>query len=219
MSEIGNWMNSVALKTKRLLRTWAVVVGLLCLLPPALHADDFFGTEKIRSFLKQRPTDREKYDQIKNSIEGVIGRISDSESVWVHLENKREFLRWTYKLSRSNLDVKRQEVRVWLKYVSPKRSVSRGKKYNDWFKKKVAFEMGKAFRNRRVRVEYDYLDKAYRLTGVAWAGDTSINVWLVQNGWSFYLLEEGESRFHEDFKNAEKRAESRQLGLWKPPKQ
>ena len=176
-------------------------------------------TESLRKkFLEKADTSKDA-NRLKNSFEGVVARVTDSESIWVHIDNKQDFLRWTYKLSESNLNTDRQEVRVWLSFVSPKRSVSKGKKYNKWFReKKVPFEIQKNFRNRRVRVDYRLLQGVYRLVGMVWAADISINLWLVQNGWSFYLIERGDSPFHEDFVAAEKYAQERQLGLWEPRK-
>ncbi|MBF0351856.1 MAG: thermonuclease family protein [SAR324 cluster bacterium] len=148
-------------------------------------------------------------------LEGVVGRVSDSESIWIRIDDKSEFRKWTFKLSKNNLNISRQEIRVWLRFVSPEQSISQGKAYNDWFKKKVAYELGKLFYGRRVRVEYKYLDKIYRMVGELWASDTSINEWLIKNGWSFYLLEDTPGKYHVDYQNAEKYAQANQLGLWK----
>lgn len=200
------------------MRTLLAVCLMGVLFPGSAWSQSLFSTESIRGKLFQRADKSKDYEQIRNSFEGVVTRITDSESVWVNVDDKQEFNRWTYKLSKSNLDVARQEVRVWLRYVSPKRSVSRGKKYNDWFKKKVRFELAKNFGKRRVRVSYKLLPRVYRLEGMVWAADVNVNLWLVRKGWSFYLIEKGESPFHQDFVDAEKFAKERQVGLWKPVK-
>lgn len=198
------------------------LVLTLCLLgilfPQSSWSQSLFSTESIRGKLFQKADKSKDYNQLKNSFQGVVTRVADAESIWVHLENKKDFRRWTYKLSQDNLDPERQEVRVWLRYVSPKRSVSRGKKYNTWFKKKVRFELAKNFGKRQVRVDYKLLERVYRLEAMVWAADVCVNLWMVQRGWSFYLIEKGSSPFHEDFVKAEKLARERQLGLWKPAK-
>ena len=198
----------------RVFLTLWMLAGVL--LQPA-WSQSLFSTEAIRGKLSQRADKSKEVDSLKNSFQGVVTRIADSESIWVHLENKRDFQRWTYRLSQDNLNPERQEVRVWLRYVSPNRSVSRGKKYNTWFRKKVRFELAKNFGNRQVRVDYKLLERVHRLEGMVWAADVCLNLWLVQKGWSFYLIEK-KSPFHEDFVQAEKLARERQLGLWKPPK-
>ena len=146
---------------------------------------------------------------------GIFSRVTDSESVWIRIDNRSKYRKWTFKLSKKNLNLQRQEVRVWLKYVSPKLSVSHGKEYNEWFLKKSAYELQKMFYNRQVRVVYDYSEKLYRLDGILWSGDTNINVWLIRNGWSFYLLEEEPPPEHKEFFAAENEAREKQVGLWK----
>ena len=146
---------------------------------------------------------------------GIFSRVTDSESVWIRIDNRSKYRKWTFKLSKKNLNLQRQEVRVWLKYVSPKFSVSHGKEYNEWFLNKSAYELQKMFYNRQVRVVYDYSEKLYRLDGILLSGDTNINVWLIRNGWSFYLLGDEIPPEHQEFLAAENEAREKQLGLWK----
>ena len=176
-------------------------------------------TESIRQKLFSRMDNRKKSKPLRTGIEniliGIFSRVTDSESVWIRIENRSEFRKWTFKLSKQNLNLPRQEVRVWLKFVSPKLSVSHGKEYNEWFRKKAAFEMQKIFYNRQVRINYDFSEKLFRLDGIIRSGDTNINIWLIRNGWSFYLLENETPPEHEDMLAAENEAKQRQVGLWK----
>jgi len=176
-------------------------------------------TESIRKKLYDRMAERKKSRTLskvsENMFSGIFSRVTDSESVWIRIDNRSKYRKWTFKLSKKNLNLQRQEVRVWLKYVSPKLSVSHGKEYNEWFLKKSAFELQKMFYNRQVRVGYDYSEKLYRLDGIIWSGDTNINVWLIRNGWSFYLLGEEPPTEHEEFLAAENEARKKQVGLWK----
>ena len=176
-------------------------------------------TESIRSKLYDRMDERKKSKTLSKVSEkmfsGIFSRVTDSESVWIRIDNRSKYRKWTFKLSKKNLNLQRQEVRVWLKYVSPKLSVSHGKEYNEWFLKKSAYELQKMFYNRQVRVVYDYSEKLYRLDGILWSGDTNINVWLIRNGWSFYLLGEEPPPEHQEFLAAENEAREKQVGLWK----
>ena len=176
-------------------------------------------TESIRQKLFGRMDDRKKSKSLRtvseNSLIGVFSRVTDSESVWIRIERRSEYRKWTFKLSKKNLNLPRQEVRVWLKYVSPKLSISHGNEYNEWFRKKAAFEMQKIFYNRQVRINYDYSDKLFRLDGMVWTGDTNINIWLIRNGWSFYLLENEPPLEHKDLLSAENEAKQLKVGLWK----
>ena len=176
-------------------------------------------TESIRKKLYDRMAERKKSKTLskvsENMFSGIFSRVTDSESVWIRIDNRSKYRKWTFKLSKKNLNLQRQEVRVWLKYVSPKLSVSHGKEYNEWFLKKSAYELQKMFYNRQVRVVYDYSEKLYRLDGILWSGDTNINVWLIRNGWSFYLLGEEPPPEHQEFLAAENEAREKQVGLWK----
>ena len=176
-------------------------------------------TESIRKKLYDRMDERKKSKTLSEVSEkmfsGIFSRVTDSESVWIRIDNRSKYRKWTFKLSKKNLNLQRQEVRVWLKYVSPKLSVSHGKEYNEWFLKKSAYELQKMFYNRQVRVVYDYSEKLYRLDGILWSGDTNINVWLIRNGWSFYLLGEESPPEHQEFLAAENEAREKQVGLWK----
>ena len=100
-------------------------------------------TESIRKKLYDR-MDEKKNSKILSRISekmfsGIFSRVTDSESVWIRIDNRSKYRKWTFKLSKKNLNLQRQEVRVWLNFVSPKLSVNHGKEYNEWFLKKSFF--------------------------------------------------------------------------------
>ena len=204
---------------KIFLLTIYIFFGSLIIQVQELKAQEgLLKTESIRQKLFSRMDNRKKSKPLRTGIEniliGIFSRVTDSESVWIRIENRSEFRKWTFKLSKQNLNLPRQEVRVWLKFVSPKLSVSHGKEYNEWFRKKAAFEMQKIFYNRQVRINYDFSEKLFRLDGIIRSGDTNINIWLIRNGWSFYLLGNETPPEHEDMLAAENEAKQRQVGLW-----
>ncbi len=204
---------------KIFLLTIYIFFGSLIIQVQELKAQEgLLKTESIRQKLFSRMDNRKKSKPLRTGIEniliGIFSRVTDSESVWIRIENRSEFRKWTFKLSKQNLNLPRQEVRVWLKFVSPKLSVSHGKEYNEWFRKKAAFEMQKIFYNRQVRINYDFSEKLFRLDGIIRSGDTNINIWLIRNGWSFYLLGDETPPEHEDMLAAENEAKQRQVGLW-----
>ena len=205
---------------KFFLLTIYIFFGSLIIQVQELKAQEgLLKTESIRQKLFSRMDNRKKSKPLRTGIEniliGIFSRVTDSESVWIRIENRSEFRKWTFKLSKQNLNLPRQEVRVWLKFVSPKLSVSHGKEYNEWFRKKAAFEMQKIFYNRQVRINYDFSEKLFRLDGIIRSRDTNINIWLIRNGWSFYLLGNETPPEHEDMLAAENEAKQRQVGLWK----
>ena len=205
---------------KFFLLTIYIFFGSLIIQVQELKAQEgLLKTESIRQKLFSRMDNRKKSKPLRTGIEniliGIFSRVTDSESVWIRIENRSEFRKWTFKLSKQNLNLPRQEVRVWLKFVSPKLSISHGKEYNEWFRKKAAFEMQKIFYNRQVRINYDFSEKLFRLDGIIRSGDTNINIWLIRNGWSFYLLGNETPPEHEDMLAAENEAKQQQVGLWK----
>ena len=205
---------------KFFLLTIYIFFGSLIIQVHELKAQEgLLKTESIRQKLFSRMDNRKKSTPLRTGIEniliGIFSRVTDSESVWTRIENRSEFRKWTFKLSKQNLNLPRQEVRVWLKFVSPKLSISHGKEYNEWFRKKAAFEMQKIFYNRQVRINYDFSEKLFRLDEIIRSGDTNINIWLIRNGWSFYLLGNETPPEHEDMLAAENEAKQRQVGLWK----
>ena len=213
-------MGQIMSFVKFFLLTIYIFFGSLIIQVQELKAQEgLLKTESIRQKLFSRMDNRKKSKPLRTGIEniliGIFSRVTDSESVWIRIENRSEFRKWTFKLSKQNLNLPRQEVRVWLKFVSPKLSISHGKEYNEWFRKKAAFEMQKIFYNRQVRINYDFSEKLFRLDGIIRSGDTNINIWLIRNGWSFYLLENETPPEHEDMLAAENEAKQRQVGLWK----
>ena len=213
-------MGQIMSFVKFFLLTIYIFFGSLIIQVQELKAQEgLLKTESIRQKLFSRMDNRKKSKPLRTGIEniliGIFSRVTDSESVWIRIENRSEFRKWTFKLSKQNLNLPRQEVRVWLKFVSPKLSISHGKEYNEWFRKKAAFEMQKIFYNRQVRINYDFSEKLFRLDGIIRSGDTNINIWLIRNGWSFYLLGNETPPEHEDMLAAENEAKQRQVGLWK----
>ena len=94
----------------------------------AMAQSNLLKTESIRKKLYNRMDQRKKSKTLSKVSEqmfsGIFSRVTDSESVWIRIDNRSKFRKWTFKLSKKNLNLQRQEVRVWLKYVSPKLSVN-----------------------------------------------------------------------------------------------
>ena len=135
-----------------------LLLFLTCWLPALpLAQSSLLDTERIRSQLfegaKNKKTGVTTNAPQRQTVSGIVSRVADSESIWLRIDDRGEFRKWTYQLSKSSLNLSRQEIRVYLQYVSPKLSINRGKEYNEWFQKKVAFELGKSFNGRSVRVE------------------------------------------------------------------
>lgn len=186
------------------------------LFPSATYALD---PAEQRKALFDRLHQQQKKKTFLSEVSGTVSRFSDSESIWIRIDDRRKYRKWTYRLATSSLDNQRQEIRIYLKYVSPQLSVKRGSAYNQWFYQKVTYEMSQIFYGREVVVKYNETalrKEPYRVTGMVYTSGTSLNLWLVQNGWSLYLLDQPKPKEHKDFIQAEQIARESQLGLWKP---
>ena len=79
-----------------------------------------------RKALFERLHQQQKKKTFLSEVSGTVSRFSDSESIWIRIDDRRKYRKWTYRLATSSLDNQRQEIRIYLKYVSPQLSVKRG---------------------------------------------------------------------------------------------
>ena len=66
-----------------------------------------------------------------------------------------------------------------------------------------------------VVVQFRIVQKGQRVYAMIFMGQENINLWLVLNGWSYYLLNQGENPFETKFVQAEDLARKRKVGLWR----
>ena len=69
-------------------------------------------------------------------------------------------------------------------------------------------------RGKEVLLQFRIVQEGKRMFGMVFKGKENINLWLVLNGWSYYLLTQGENPFEKEFVQAEKLARKQQAGLW-----
>ena len=73
-------------------------------------------TENIRKKLFDRMEDRKKKQPLREVaekiLEGTFSRVTDSESIWVRIENRSDFRKWTFKLSKKLKSAKTTGVRT-----------------------------------------------------------------------------------------------------------
>ena len=71
-------------------------------------------TESIRKKLYDRMAERKKSKTLskvsENMFSGIFSRVTDSESVWIRIDNRSKYRKWTFKLSKKNLNLQRQEL-------------------------------------------------------------------------------------------------------------
>ena len=206
---------------------------LLALQPPAgLSAhpgalDEFGGhfNERSDSYHYHRPQgimSRRKRDFVTwvlpgrtGEIRGQVVKVERPDALWVKVPYRPAYHELSQVLTRSNRKNKEQWVKVYFLHVSPEASVNQGRKYNAWFRKKVMYELGRKLAGKDVVVQFRIVQEGKRMFGMLFKGKENINLWLVLNGWSYYLLDQGENPFDKLFIQAEAVARKRKSGLWK----
>lgn len=161
-----------------------------------------------REFLTWSESDK------SGELRGTVARVTRPDSIWLHIPYRPAYQDMARILTLSNRDDNKQLVQVWLQHVSPENSVNLGKKYNEWFYKKVVYELKSKLKNQKVTAQFKVLAHGGRIKGMVLKGEENVNLWMVLSGWSYYLLTDGKSPHHGQFVKAEARAKAAKAGLW-----
>lgn len=152
-------------------------------------------------------------------LRGDVAKIERPDALWVYIAYRPAYQEFANLLSPSSRDDKNQRVLVWFQHVSPEGSVTQGKTYRQWFHKKVVYELDQKLRGKRVAIQFRVVPSANRLKGIVNLGKESINLWLLLNGWSYYLLPQNVTNpADKQYRQAESVARTKKLGLWKTAK-
>ena len=151
----------------------------------------------------------------KGIMRGKVAKIERPDAFWIFIPYRPAYHDFAKFLPRASKDDKNQLIKVWFLNVSPEASANRGKKYNEWFRKKVNYELGRKLKGKEVSIQFRVIPHGKRIYGMVFLGEENINLWLVLNGWSYYLLpidkkDPNEKKFIE----AEELARKQKAGLW-----
>jgi endonuclease YncB( thermonuclease family) len=147
-------------------------------------------------------------------LRGPVVKVERPDAIWVRIPYRPAYEEVARGLTAQNRNAKEQLVRVWFLHASPEASANRGRTYNQWFRKKVAYELNRKVRGKDVVVQFRIVQQGKRVFGMVLMGEENINLWLVLNGWSYYVLGQGENPFDKQFVQAEDIARKRKAGLW-----
>lgn len=151
----------------------------------------------------------------QGTFEGTLSRVESSDWVWIKIDSRKGYFKWLYKLSKGNLSKDEKEVKVFLKYVSPSQSIGQSAKSNKLLNDQIIAELSKQFLNQPVRIEYSYSHQLLKVKGVVYVGKTSLNEWLIEKGWSFYLPDETPHSQADKWMAIERKAQDQKIGIWK----
>lgn len=147
-------------------------------------------------------------------LKGTIVKIERPDAFWLRVPHRPSYQDMSRVLSGGNRVNKDQWIKIWFQHVSPEASVNKGRKYNAWFRKKVVYELGQKLIGKDVLTRFKIVQQGDRIYAMVFMGEENINLWLVLNGWSYYLLNHGKNPYHKDFVRAENLARERKAGLW-----
>ena len=157
-------------------------------------------------------------------IYGTVSRIEDdAKSIWLKIEDRHPYMIIAERLSGGNRNDKSKEIRIQLKYVSPLGSVTRTGDFRKKWKQLVRNVLSEQFLNQKVLVEIDYMERARKLTGTLFIviktkeGDRArnINLWMIQQGLSYYFIDQGKAPDDKKYSNAQQIARRLKSGIWK----
>ena len=153
----------------------------------------------------------------KGELVGEVASVERPDAVWIHISYLPAYKRLAKELSKDSRNDSRQEIRLWLRYVSPEASaMGRDKTYREWFAKKVVYELDSKLRGKPVTAQFEFIPSAGKLRGLLFSGEENVNIWLILQGYSFYMLEKKTNPHDARFSDAEKLAQKDKVGLWAP---
>ena len=157
-------------------------------------------------------------------VQGIVTRIeNDAKSIWLKIKDRQPYMILAERLSGGNRNDKKKEIRIQLKYVSPLGSVTLGSNFRKKWRPFVQNRLGEQILNKSILVEIDYTEPARKLWGTVFTvvetakGERvrNINLWMVQQGLSYYFIDHGQSPENKNFKAAQTLARQSKNGLWK----
>ena len=152
----------------------------------------------------------------QGELEGTLHSVAEPGAIWLTVPYRPAYQEFTPHLSQANRNDQEHRVKIWLQYVSPRASARRDRKYNEWFSKRVIFELKRKLKEKPIRVQFRLLPIAKRMEGLVFLDKENVNLWMVLSGWSYYLLPTNPNPHQKIFIEAERTAQRNKVGLWAP---
>jgi len=209
-----------------------LLAGLALAAGPALahpgSLDEFGGhfDERSGEYHYHRPSKdmaerKQEYLQwarfpVQGTIQGKVVSVAGASSVWIFVDYRPAFQDLAQRIAKENRDDRKELLRVDLAHVSPEETGARNPRFEEWFVGQVTHELKQKLLDRAVSVNFSIVGgSSSRLRGMVFIGKENVNLWLVLNGWSYYMLGDGDSEYDKLFRNAEDIARRDKTGIWK----
>ncbi len=199
-----------------------------------LDEDGGYYDEKSKSYkyvkISKRGTQKSAFEVFSptpgktQNIQGIATKIgSDAKSIWLKIEDRKPYMIIAERLSGGNRNDKDKEIRVQLKYVSPTGSVTQGVQFRKKWKDYTIEVLKDQLLNKNILVEIDYEESARKLWGTVYRvvktenGERirNINLWMIQQGLSYYFIDKGKAADDQKYKDSQKLAKKLNMGLWR----
>lgn len=152
---------------------------------------------------------------VSGELAGTFERVERPDAIWVRIPYRPAFQNFAAHVSSQNRNDKDALLRIWFRFISPENSaLTQDREYIEWFRKKVVFELDRKLAKQPVTVQFVIDPVTRRPQGMVLLGEENVNIWLVLNGWSFYLLNEEKGPYDKAFTDAELTARKQKAGLW-----
>lgn len=199
-----------------------------------LDKDGGYYDEKTQTYKYVKPKRRGFSDSAQQvyapregeiqTISGTVARISDdAKSIWVQIQDRKPYMILATSLSGNNRDDKNKHILLHLSYVSPAGSVRGSKRFRQQWKKYAVQVLGNQLINKKVLAELHYSERTRRFTGHLYQSvkttkgthTRDINLWMIQQGLSFYFIDRGKSPKDKEYIQAQNGARKAKRGVWK----
>ncbi|MBI4083593.1 MAG: YHYH domain-containing protein [Candidatus Lambdaproteobacteria bacterium] len=155
---------------------------------------------------------------LRGEVRGEVVDVQRPDAVWIEMDYRPAYQELASYLGPGHHDDERRRVQVWLQHVAPELSASRGKEFDAWFRQKVIYELKQKLIGKKVTAQFVLLRSAGRLGAMVLLGDENVNLWMVLNGLSYYLLTGPVNPNEALFIQAEDTAKRNKAGIWVQPR-
>ncbi|HKI98758.1 MAG TPA: YHYH domain-containing protein [bacterium] len=151
----------------------------------------------------------------KGILKGDVAKVEDADTIWVHMVYRPAFQDVAQHIALANKNERDMLLRVDLAHVSPRETGAQNPRFEEWFLNKVQYELKQKLLGHKVTVNFEIVGGgASRLRGMVFEGKENVNLWMVLNGWSYYVLNDGSNPYDKLFRNAEDIARRDKAGIW-----
>lgn len=149
------------------------------------------------------------------TVKGTVAKVTSADTLWIQVGYRFAYQELAQHIAKDNKDGRTMLLRVDLSHISPRETAAHNPRILDWFLSKAAYELRQKLLGHKVTVNFTIVGgEVSRLRGMVFEGGDNVNLWMVLNGWSYYMLGEEKNPYDKLFRNAEALARRNKAGIW-----